>query len=295
MTGKLGSGGKVLLKVRLAHQVEFGESVVMLGSSEELGSWKNYTLLNWSKDGWVCDLELRGDERVEFKFVILGKDGSVLWESGDNRVLQLPKAGKFSLVYQWNKTGEAVELLPLDVEEVSEGEKILPLKAEEINGDVTLPLDAKGIEKRNEKLPLDAKGANKGDEALPFDVKEINKGDKKDKDVEASNGSLVEDEASPFVGQWKGKAISFMRSNEHHNRESERIWNTSGLDGLALKLVEGDKNARNWRRKVFYQTRHSFSFISSLADRCGCLMIFMPFFLSISFFLLFWNTTWLLT
>ncbi|XP_038877930.1 phosphoglucan, water dikinase, chloroplastic [Benincasa hispida] len=250
MTGKLGSGGKVLLKVRLAHQVEFGESVVILGSTEELGSWKNYTLLNWSKDGWVCDLKLRGNERVEFKFVILGKDGSVVWESGDNRVLQLPKAGKFSLVYQWNKTGEAVEMLPLDVEEVSEGEKMLPLKGEEINGDGPLPVDAKIIEERNGMLPVDRKGVNKGDEALPFDVTGTNEGDEKDKDVEAGNGSLVEDEASPFVGQWKGKEISFMRSNEHHNRESERIWNTFGLEGLALQLVEGDKNARNWRRKL---------------------------------------------
>ncbi|TYK17008.1 phosphoglucan [Cucumis melo var. makuwa] len=235
MTGKLGSGGKVLLKVRLDHQVQFGESVVILGSSEELGSWKNYTLLNWSKDGWVCDLEHRGDERVEFKFVILGKDGSVLWESGDNRVLQLPKVGKFSLVYKWNKTGEAVDMLPL--------------KVEEINGDGTLPLDAKAIGERNETLPLDAEGVNKEVGASLFDENEINEGDEKNKDVEDGNGSLV-DEASPFVGQWKGKEISFMRSNEHHNRESERIWNTSDLKGLALQLVEGDKNARNWRRKL---------------------------------------------
>ncbi|XP_023526016.1 phosphoglucan, water dikinase, chloroplastic-like isoform X2 [Cucurbita pepo subsp. pepo] len=481
MTGELGSGGKVLLKVRLAHQVEFGESVAILGSSEELGSWKNCVLLNWSEDGWVCDLELRGDEQVEFKFVIVGKDGSVLWESGDNRVLHLPKIGKFSSVYQWNQTGEAVEMLaldveevseedeilPLDVEEVSEGDKMLaldveevseedemlpldveevsggdkmlalnveevsegdkmlaldveevsegdkmlaldvqevcegdkmlaldveevsegdqmlaldvqevsegdkmlalgveevsegdkmlalgveevsggdkmlplgveevsegdkglpldveeisegdkmlpldvvkvsegdemlPLKAEEINGDGTSPLDAKdftegnetspsdakeiaegdttlpsdtmeiaegdttlpsdakdinegeetlsfdskGIEEGNETLPLDAKEVNKGDEMFPFNVKGIDEGDEKDRDVEAGNGPLVEDEASPFVGQWKGNLV-------HPNRESEGIWDTSGLEGLALQLVEGEKNARNWWRKL---------------------------------------------
>lgn len=70
------------------------------------------------------------------------------------------------------------------------------------------------------------------------------------------NGSTVADtvgaeevESSPFVGQWKGNAISFMRSNEHGNREGGK-WDTSGLEGLALKLVEGDRNARNWWRKL---------------------------------------------
>ncbi|XP_062082125.1 phosphoglucan, water dikinase, chloroplastic-like [Humulus lupulus] len=41
-----------------------------------------------------------------------------------------------------------------------------------------------------------------------------------------------------------------MRSNEHRDRESERRWDTSGLEGLALKFVEGDRNARNWWRKL---------------------------------------------
>ncbi|XP_022979657.1 phosphoglucan, water dikinase, chloroplastic-like isoform X2 [Cucurbita maxima] len=179
MTGELGSGGKVLLKVRLAHQVEFGESVAILGSSEELGSWKNCVLLNWSEDGWVCDLELRGDERVEFKLVIVGKDGSVLWESGDNRVLQLPKTGKFSSVYQWNQTGEAVEMLPLDVEEVSEEDEILPLDVEEVSeGDKMLALDVEEVSEEDEMLALDVEEVSGGDKMLALNVKEVSEGDK---------------------------------------------------------------------------------------------------------------------
>ncbi|KAG7018463.1 Phosphoglucan, water dikinase, chloroplastic [Cucurbita argyrosperma subsp. argyrosperma] len=179
MTGELGSGGKVLLKVRLAHQVEFGESVAILGSSEDLGSWKNCVLLNWSEDGWVCDLELKGDERVEFKFVIVGKDGSVLWESGDNRVLHLPKIGKFSSVYQWSQTGEAVEMLPLDVEEVSEEDEILPLDVEEVSeGDKMLALDVEEISEEDEMLPLDVQEDSGGDKMLTLNVEEVSEGDK---------------------------------------------------------------------------------------------------------------------
>ncbi|CAI0453123.1 unnamed protein product [Linum tenue] len=57
-------------------------------------------------------------------------------------------------------------------------------------------------------------------------------------------------ELSPFVGQWQGKAASFMRSNEHRDREGDRRWDTSGLEGLSLKLVEGDRSARNWWKKL---------------------------------------------
>lgn len=187
---------KVHLSIRLDHQVEFGEHVVILGSTKELGSWKKKVHLNWTERGWVCQLELKGGKSIEYKFVILGKDESLLWESGENRVLGLPERGIYGIVCHWNKTGEAVDLLALE-EEDDVGE----------NGSLT------------------------ADTAAPLGV-----------------------ETSPFVGQWQGKAASFMRSNEHRAHERERTWgrDTSDLEGLALKLVEGDRNARNWWRKVLY-------------------------------------------
>ncbi|XP_059650941.1 phosphoglucan, water dikinase, chloroplastic [Cornus florida] len=196
---KMGSGprrGKVLLRVRLNHQVEFGESVAILGSAREFGSWKKKVAMSWTKDGWFCELELKGGESVEFKFVFMGKDKSVVWESGDNRVLKLPKGGSCQVVCRWNMTSEAVDLLPSVSEE----------HGEEVRGDNRSAV---------------------------------------------SNGSTnSEGVTSPFVEQWQGKAASFMRSNEHHNRESERKWDTSGLEGIALKLVESDRTARNWWQKL---------------------------------------------
>ena len=191
--------GKVRLNVRLDHQVNFGEHVVILGSAKELGSWKKNVGLNWTENGWVCELELQGGESVEFKFVIVGKGKSVVWESGDNRVVKLPKGGSFGMVCKWDATGEAVELLPLGFGENEEQE-------EEDFGD-----NGSAI---------------------------------------STAASPLETEASPFVGQWQGKSATFMQSNEHRNRESDRRWDTSGLEGFALKLVEGDRSARNWWQKV---------------------------------------------
>jgi phosphoglucan,water dikinase len=189
--------GKVRLNLRLDHQVKFGEHVVILGSAKELGSWKKNVPMKWTEKGWVCELELKGGESIEYKFVIVSKDKNKVWEGGDNRVLKLPMGGSFTMVCIWNATGESVNLLPL----------------------------------------------GSGENEENYDL--------------GDNGSVVTDAAthleagtSPFVGQWQGKAISFMQSNEHRNRETEIKWDTSGLEGLALKLVEGDRSARNWWRKV---------------------------------------------
>ncbi|XP_050372459.1 phosphoglucan, water dikinase, chloroplastic [Argentina anserina] len=197
MKSKSNSGqGKVWLNIRLDHQVEFGESVAVLGSSKELGSWKKKVPLNWTESGWVCQLEFKGDESIEFKFVTVRGDKSMLWEGGDNRVLKIPSGGSFGMVCHWNAIGENVDLFPLDKEDGGE-----------YNGSSVAQ-------------------------------------------VASPTASSADVETSPFVGQWKGNAISFMQSNEHRDRESGRDWDTSGLEGVSLKFVEGDQNARNWWRKL---------------------------------------------
>lgn len=184
----------VLLTLRLDHQVEYGEHVAVLGSAKELGSWKEKVMMDWTENGWLCELELKGNRSVEYKFVIVGKDKNLLWESGNNRVLMLPREGSFGLVCNWNMTSENANLVSLEAEGI---EKVGD------NGSTTV-----------------------NDIAV---------------------GGVV---SSPFVEQWQGKSISFVRSKEHLDMNKESKWDTSGLEGLALKLVEGDKNARNWWRKV---------------------------------------------
>lgn len=194
MKPKSGHGGNVRISFRLDHQVEFGEHVVILGSTKELGSWKKNVPMKWSESGWLCDLEFKGGESIEYKFVIVRNDKSKAWEAGENRILKLPKGGSFEIVCHWNKTGEAVDLLHLE-------EDVLD------NGSVV---------------------------------------------TDAAPDALLEVGTSPFVGQWQGKSASFMRADDHWNREMERKWDTSGLQGLTLKLVEGDQRARNWWRKVMH-------------------------------------------
>ncbi|ERN06779.1 phosphoglucan, water dikinase, chloroplastic [Amborella trichopoda] len=112
--------GKVAIRIRLDHQVKFGEHIAITGSSKELGSWKKNVDMSWTEDGWVADLKLKGGENVEYKFVILAKEKTTIWEEGDNRALKLPKEGKFEMVCHWNQTREAVNL-PAFEDEVEVG------------------------------------------------------------------------------------------------------------------------------------------------------------------------------
>ncbi|CAI8601623.1 unnamed protein product [Vicia faba] len=51
-------------------------------------------------------------------------------------------------------------------------------------------------------------------------------------------------------GDWQGKSISFMQSNQHHTNQPQTTWDTSALQGLPLYFVQGDQTARNWWRKL---------------------------------------------
>ncbi|XP_027189138.1 phosphoglucan, water dikinase, chloroplastic isoform X2 [Cicer arietinum] len=188
----------VHLHVRLDHQVQFGDHVALLGSTKQLGSWKTNVPLNWTQNGWVCDLDFKGGDHIEFKFLIVTNDGTVVWEAGQNRLLNLPAAGHFQTVATWNTTNQIMELLPLNEQQQQQQQD------------------------DNLEHIEDTAASSSHSEAGP----------------------------SPFVGEWQGKSISFMRTNEHQSNEAGRTWDTSDLQGLPLKLVQGDQTGRNWWRKL---------------------------------------------
>lgn len=68
--------------------------------------------------------------------------------------------------------------------------------------------------------------------------------------VAAMEETIEASDSTKFGEEWKGQQASFMRSNEHRNREVGRTWNLEELEGVALELVKGDQDSRNWWRKV---------------------------------------------
>ena len=98
----LGGGSPRLRLVVRAPQLRAGQRLVVSGENEELGFWnldKAVAMTEHNYNEWVVDLDATAfaGRRVEMKFVALPTDskehapvGSALWETGHNRVLDVP-------------------------------------------------------------------------------------------------------------------------------------------------------------------------------------------------------------
>lgn len=56
-----------------------------------------------------------------------------------------------------------------------------------------------------------------------------------------SSGADFDGDGSP-TGAWRGKEVQFMRENAHSRERSGR-WDTSGLEGTLLQVVQGDEKS----------------------------------------------------
>lgn len=71
----------------------WGDTLVLVGDAPELGSWnpQNGVRLDapsWPR--WTGRASLRPGARVQYKLVLLHPDGSVTWETGENRAAVIP-------------------------------------------------------------------------------------------------------------------------------------------------------------------------------------------------------------
>jgi len=74
---------------RIAYKTEYGQNLCVIGSTEELGSWKKFKyFMKWTEDHiWTINLKLH-EKRFEYKYVVKDKTQTI-WEPGDNRVCVL--------------------------------------------------------------------------------------------------------------------------------------------------------------------------------------------------------------
>lgn len=190
-------GEEVKVRVRLDHQVQFGEWHAILGSAKSTGSWQEKVPMKWTESGWVVDVEGKPGETVEYKHVIVTHDGNVIWEEGPNRTLSLPNSGDHEVVTHWGQTQEQLQFQ-------QNGHS-------SFNGHASAPAEA--------EQPLE-------ESSSPNVVEEA-----------------VQEMSTSFVKSWQGVAVQ-------DRKQRSGKWDTSGLDGPALQIVEGDKSASNWWRKL---------------------------------------------
>ncbi|XP_010543884.1 PREDICTED: uncharacterized protein LOC104816652 [Tarenaya hassleriana] len=120
----------------------FGEHFFILGDDPVFGLWdpENAIPLNWS-DGhvWTVDLDLPVGKSIEFKFILKGKTGIILWQPGQNRVFEtLETSNTITICEDWeNADLQSIfeeELVPVNREgqESSAGNLDMPVVAENV-------------------------------------------------------------------------------------------------------------------------------------------------------------------
>jgi phosphoglucan,water dikinase len=193
---------KVKVRLRIDHQVQFGESHAILGSAQCTGAWQERVPMHWTESGWVVELEANSEEKLEYKHIIINHCGDVVWEGGPNRTLSLPSEGEFEVVTHWDCTYEELQL---------QGEQVVngsPLVRDDVGGKQAQALEP-GSTQREPEIPV----------------------------------HRLEELSTSFAQQWQGGARG-------DGKETAGKWDATGLDGPALQIVEGDKSASNWWRKL---------------------------------------------
>eukprot|EP00195_Chlamydomonas_chlamydogama_P004953 CAMPEP_0202902464 /NCGR_PEP_ID=MMETSP1392-20130828/16864_1 /ASSEMBLY_ACC=CAM_ASM_000868 /TAXON_ID=225041 /ORGANISM="Chlamydomonas chlamydogama, Strain SAG 11-48b" /LENGTH=1205 /DNA_ID=CAMNT_0049589227 /DNA_START=175 /DNA_END=3794 /DNA_ORIENTATION=- len=255
--GTVAFASTVPLTVSVRKQVKFGEVLKVVGNIQAFGDWNidGAPTLTWN-DGhhWKLTTEVPVGFQVKFKFVKVGKSGSD-WESGHDRELTAlgPEYG-LKASCEWNQTeATSVEAYKLEPQEVGAGRSSSPSKQAVAAGGWSVSGSDSGS---NGNGSFGSQGSNNG----TYNSNGSNNGSSRNKNNgrRSRDGTLslssFEEEARGSTGSWVGAAPEFVRSRKKDG-ERQGVWNTNGLEGVALELVKGDKEASNWLSKLGLQKR----------------------------------------
>ena len=216
----------------LPRRIDFGKSHCMVGDLPALGSWDFTKGINMSwtdGDNWTAEMNLKPGTTFEFKVVERGDNDSTVWEPNHNHAIAVPDSGAASMTVtiQW---GVRVDL-------ASSADAAGGGAASNSNSGSSQPTSS-----YSENLEGAARAAAETAAAAAAAA------------AESVTSSVLDmpgasfDERLPSA-RWTGRETVFMRSNEHSG-ERDGVWNTEGLTGAALKLVEGDSKAPSWLKKL---------------------------------------------
>uniref|UniRef100_A0A7R9VQR9 CBM20 domain-containing protein n=2 Tax=Chlamydomonas euryale TaxID=1486919 RepID=A0A7R9VQR9_9CHLO len=216
----------VPLTIEVKKEVPFGQVVRVCGSNEAFGAWKldKAPKLKWH-DGhvWRATMTIPVGETMKFKLVVTG-DGEPAWEGGSDRELTAlgPDYG-LTAACNWDATSS----MTVDAFEIASGNN----GSNGSNGAAAKPAFQPSKERKREPA-MSGGGGGSGSDSGP-----------------GSALSSMEEESRGLGGTWAGAEPEFVRSRQDKTQRGG-TWDTSGLEGVALAVVEGDKEAANWLKKL---------------------------------------------
>ncbi|XP_028072124.1 uncharacterized protein LOC114274409 isoform X4 [Camellia sinensis] len=115
----------VHVKIPLQKECAFGEKFHIVGDDIMFGSWDPLSAipLDWS-DGHVWTVELQDipiGKSIQFKFILKGSTGNILWQPGPNRILETWETKNTVLVsenWDYNELRMLIEEEPTSIENI---------------------------------------------------------------------------------------------------------------------------------------------------------------------------------
>jgi glycosidase len=99
----------VTFTVHSAAPTNPGDYIFLTGNTVELGNWGTTfqtaigPMLDPNYPDWFLNVSLPAGQTVEFKFIMIGSDGSVVWESGANHTFAVPTTGTSAVNVTWQQ------------------------------------------------------------------------------------------------------------------------------------------------------------------------------------------------
>ncbi|KAL7169673.1 hypothetical protein ACSBR2_034660 [Camellia fascicularis] len=114
----------VSVKFQLQKECAFGEKFHIVGDDIMFGSWDPLSAipLDWS-DGhvWTVELDIPIGKSIQFKFILKGSTGNILWQPGPNRILETWETKNTVLVsedWDYNELRMLIEEEPTSIENI---------------------------------------------------------------------------------------------------------------------------------------------------------------------------------
>lgn len=108
------SKAEVTVAFTLAHRVEYGEHICLVGEVESLGSWNSESgiAMSWQEgDLWTAQCVLPAGQSVQYKYVIDKPDAQAVdWQACANLVLDLPDDSSHKVYVYDDWSGAAHEV-----------------------------------------------------------------------------------------------------------------------------------------------------------------------------------------
>ncbi|KAL4513385.1 hypothetical protein Ndes2437B_g00596 [Nannochloris sp. 'desiccata'] len=235
---------QVTVRFVLARRVDFGKSHCLVGDISALGSWnpaKGPNMTWGDGDKWSAEISVPAGSTLEFK--VIEKEGnndddnSLVWEPNYNHAIAVPDSGAklVTVTIRWG-SGVKLSTSPEDKGSSSgftSSTSTLSPPAER-SGDLISEPDLAVRAATEAAIDPSSSGSTSSSSSAAG--------------VLSMDNSFMTEDRLP-TSQWSGRETVFMQKNDHSGERSG-IWNTSGLDGIALKLVEGDRDAPSWLNKL---------------------------------------------